>query len=188
MIFPVTALGPGKRVGIWTIGCYKRCEKCANPELRIFDETKDIKISDVSKMLKNIPIDEVSGITISGGEPFAQAKGLKEMLTLFSSFCEDILVFSGYTYEELKLSTDNNVRECLEYIDVLIAGEYIDQLNDNQTALVGSSNQEIHFLNTNLESKYQKYMGMGRQIQNVFYGNDMMSIGIHNRLGASCIL
>ena len=30
---PVTTLGPGKRIALWTSGCSKRCEGCANPEL-----------------------------------------------------------------------------------------------------------------------------------------------------------
>ena len=31
--FPVTTLGPGERVVVWTCGCTKRCPGCANPEL-----------------------------------------------------------------------------------------------------------------------------------------------------------
>ena len=33
VIYPVTALGPGNRVAIWTVGCNRKCEGCANPEL-----------------------------------------------------------------------------------------------------------------------------------------------------------
>ncbi len=33
LYFPVTTLGPGERVVVWTCGCTKRCPGCANPEL-----------------------------------------------------------------------------------------------------------------------------------------------------------
>lgn len=35
--------------------------------------------------------------------------------------------------------------ELLKYTDVLIDGEYIDELYDESRGIVGSSNQEIHF-------------------------------------------
>ena len=97
-----------------------------------------------------------------------------------SSKIEDILVFSGYTYEELLEMTDSDVQECFQYIGVLISGEYIDEKNDNKTALIASTNQKIYFLKENLKEKYKKYMDKGRQIQNVFLKDELMSIGIHN--------
>ena len=33
ILYPVTSLGPGKRLCIWVSGCNARCEGCANPEL-----------------------------------------------------------------------------------------------------------------------------------------------------------
>ena len=59
-------------------------------------------------------------------------------------------------------------------------GEYIDEKNDNKTALIASTNQKIYFLKENLKEKYKKYMDKGRQIQNVFLKDELMSIGIHN--------
>ena len=52
-------------------------------------------------MILKIGIERIDGITISGGEPFAQPFELKKFLQKISSKVEDILVFSGYTYEEL---------------------------------------------------------------------------------------
>ena len=42
------------------------------------------------------------------------------------------------------------------------------------------TNQKIYFLKENLKEKYKKYMDKGRQIQNVFLKDELMSIGIHN--------
>lgn len=176
----MTALGPGNRLAMWMIGCHKRCKKCANPELRMFDKTKDISVQQLEKMILKIDTKRIDGITISGGEPFAQPSELKKFLREISSRIEDILVFSGYTYEELLEMPDSDVQECFQYMGVLISGEYIDEKNDNKTALIASTNQKMYFLKENLRGKYKKYMDKGRQIQNVFWKDELMSIGIHN--------
>ncbi|MBU5477687.1 radical SAM protein [Eubacterium sp. MSJ-13] len=167
-------------MAIWTIGCHKRCKKCANPELRMFDKTKNISVEQLENMILKIDIMRIDGITISGGEPFAQPSELKKFLQKISSKVEDILVFSGYTYEELLKIQDSDVQECFKYIGVLISGEYIDEKNDNKTALIASTNQKIYFLKENLKEKYKKYMDKGRQIQNIFWKDELMSVGIHN--------
>lgn len=151
LLFPVTALGPGNRLAMWMIGCHKRCKKCANPELQNFDKTKDISVEQLENMILKIDTEQIDGITVSGGEPFAQPFELKKFLQKVSSKIEDILVFSGYTYDELLEMTDSDVQECFQYIGVLISGEYIDEKNDNKTALIASTNQKIYFLKENLK-------------------------------------
>ena len=67
ILYPVTTLGVGERLGIWTQGCNRFCRGCSNPELQTFDETKDVspqKIFDATIGW------EFDGVTISGGEPF----------------------------------------------------------------------------------------------------------------------
>lgn len=181
ILYPVTALGPGNRIGIWTVGCQKKCKNCANPELRNFDETKDITLEQFMEMIASIDHSKVDGITVSGGEPFCQPEQLLVFLKRMKTMTKDILVFSGYTMDELLAMDNKSVRACLKEIDVLICGEYVDEMNDNKTALLGSLNQNIIFFNKEIKENYRLYMDQGRQIQNVFYGDSMMSIGIHNR-------
>ena len=90
-------------------------------------------------------------------------------------------MFTGYTFDELNFSDNPYIRECFRYIGVLVTGEYIDELNDNHTPLLASTNQEIIFLKQNLRPLYGEYQKKGRQIQNIFHNNEMMSVGIHNR-------
>lgn len=183
ILYPITALGPGKRLCIWTVGCNKRCYMCANPELWFFDKSKEVSMEEIKKLLSLVDFEKLDGFTVSGGEPFCQARELFELLNFFSEKSEDILVFSGYTYEELKNMENPYVKLCLEYIGVLVAGEYQDALNDNKTALVASGNQRLYVFQSDLKERYEKYQRQGRQIQNIFYKNELMSVGIHNRGG-----
>lgn len=180
LLFPVTALGPGNRLALWMIGCHKKCKKCANPELRMFDTTRNISVDRLEEIILKMDINRIDGVTISGGEPFAQSAELKRLLKKISSRVEDILVFSGYTYEELLEMQNNDVQDCFSYIGVLISGEYIDEKNDNKTALIASTNQKMYFFKENLKERYNRYMNKGRQIQNVYLNDELMSIGIHN--------
>lgn len=181
ILYPITSLGPGKRIGIWTLGCLKKCPKCANPELRSFDKSKDLPIKSLDAIISFIDFSIIDGITISGGEPFCQSEDLLELLVLLYRKKKDILVFTGYTFDELNFSDNPYIRECFRYIGVLVTGEYIDELNDNHTPLLASTNQEIIFLKQNLRPLYGEYQKKGRQIQNIFHNNEMMSVGIHNR-------
>lgn len=85
VLFPVTALGPGNRLGMWMIGCHKRCKKCANPELQIFDKTKEISVEQLEEMILKTDVKTYRGVTISGGEPFAQPGELRKFLKKISS-------------------------------------------------------------------------------------------------------
>ena len=66
ILYPIRALGPGKRVVIWTVGCRKRCDRCANPELRAFNSSKEMDLHDFSKALSVFKDKEINGFTITG--------------------------------------------------------------------------------------------------------------------------
>ena len=177
VLYPVRSLGPGRRIAIWTSGCNKRCSGCANPELWIQHPEQRITPQRLAASIFENIHGDVDGITISGGEPFLQAVELTEFLDLLS-IEGDILIFSGYTYEEL---ISNNVsKNLLDRIDVLIDGEYKDSLNDGKSALRGSTNQRIHYLNSRVVEQYERYLKQGRIIQNFVYDYNILSVGIHN--------
>lgn len=172
--YPVETLGYGKRIGIWTIGCPHHCEKCSNPELWTEDKCKEIDIESIVKCVKRVG--NADGITITGGDPFYQAD---ELLILVSRLrelgYEDILVYSGYTYEEL--IKDEVSKSVLDLIAVLIDGKYVDSLNDNRT-IRGSSNQRILVLNSQMNNRYSDVNSWERKTQIVMNNNDIHAIGI----------
>jgi anaerobic ribonucleoside-triphosphate reductase activating protein len=90
--FPITALGPGRRIGIWFQGCSIRCAGCMSRDTWAF--TRDGE--PVETVLKRMEpwFAEADGITISGGEPFDQADGLLALLAGFRKcFDGDVLTY-----------------------------------------------------------------------------------------------
>lgn len=184
IIYPIYTLGPKKRIAIWFSGCSKRCKGCANPELWERKKSQAISLNNVKKILENaINKNDVEGITFTGGDPLEQ-DGLEmlELVKFLKKFENvDILVYTGYLKKEVEKK--ENIKEMLKLIDVLIDGRYVEKLNDNMVKLRGSSNQKIYYINENKTKLYEKYMkDNGRKLQNVYYNNKLISIGIHNRL------
>jgi anaerobic ribonucleoside-triphosphate reductase activating protein len=138
--FPVTTLGPGRRIGIWFQGCSIRCPGCISMDTW----TQGRGITTTDEVLEAIGqwIPSADGITISGGEPFDQPEALLELLKRLRSLTEaDVLVFTGHPWTEVREIVDASPG----LIDALVTGPF--DLNQSQTlALRGSDNQELHFL------------------------------------------
>ena len=182
LLFPIETLGPGKRLVIWTKGCSKHCYRCANPELWDAENAREISVKELAGIIHNIHSQTpVEGLTFTGGDPLEQAEELLELLTELKDIIPDILVYTGYTYGELQAEWPEEMLKRLEqYVSVLIDGPYIDEKN-NACPLRGSDNQELYFFDKNYEAQYREYLTRGRKIQNVFMGNSLISVGIHNR-------
>ncbi|WP_310564228.1 4Fe-4S cluster-binding domain-containing protein [Hydrogenophaga sp.] len=135
--FPVTALGPGRRVGIWLQGCSIRCTGCISSDTwakRAPDTTVDELLVRLKPWLQ-----ECEGVTISGGEPFEQPAPLERLLRGIRQLtATDILVYSGRRLEQLQ--GDPCVTSGL--IDCLIS-EPFESATPQTTYLMGSDNQKM---------------------------------------------
>ena len=90
LLYPVHSLGPGNRLVIWVRGCKKRCFNCANPELQFFNPKSEISMPIIKDTICEIG-EKFDGITITGGEPFCQAKELLDLITFILEITDDIL-------------------------------------------------------------------------------------------------
>lgn len=110
-----------------------------------------------------------------------QPEELEKLITGLREISPDILVYSGYTLEELQRSEMEAIQSVLAQISVLIDGAYIEDLNDN-SLLRGSSNQQIHILNHDLEGLYSRYLQSStNKIQNFSTVDGIISVGIHHK-------
>ena len=88
-------------------------------------------------MIKKNPL--LSGITLSGGEPFLQIAPALELAKAAKNLNLNVWCYTGYKFEEIPQSAE----ELLKNIDVLVDGEYIDELRDLELTFRGSKNQRI---------------------------------------------
>ena len=133
--------GPGLRFVVFVQGCPRRCEGCHNPSALDFDGGRDITVEELVKMASKNPL--LSGVTISGGEPFGQAKALIPFVKAVKEIHLDVAVYTGYTFEELTSLEDPNVMELLKLTDTLVDGPFEKDKRDYLAKFKGSSNQRI---------------------------------------------
>lgn len=147
--FPVTALGYGRRIGIWFQGCTIRCGGCVSADTWATGRGE----TTVASVMANIEpwLLEADGVTVSGGEPFEQPEALEALLrAIRSRLSGDVMIYSGYPRERLASALDR--MEGL--IDVLISDPY-DATAGQTLALRGSDNQRMQLLTTIGRTRYQ---------------------------------
>lgn len=138
--FPVTTLGPGRRIAIWFQGCSIRCPGCASVDT--WDESAGAtEISEVLGILA-LHAEEADGLTISGGEPFDQPDALAIVLSHWRSLSRrSALLFTGYEMQDVRgwFTAHPGL------VDALIVGPF-DARAPQILALRGSDNQRLHVL------------------------------------------
>ena len=160
--------GPGLRMVIWTQGCIHNCYGCHNPQTHKLDGGIVIDTSYIINEMNKLKLQR--GITLSGGEPFLQAKALSEIAKYAKSINLDVWCYTGFTYEQL-CSIDNPLyfdnMNLLKYIDILVDGKF--DINKKSIGLKfrGSSNQRIIDVQHSLKSKkvVLKYEYMEKEIE-----------------------
>jgi anaerobic ribonucleoside-triphosphate reductase activating protein len=148
--FPVTTLGPGRRVGIWFQGCSIRCHGCVSVDT--WDgSTGATGIGEVLGVLSSYA-EEADGLTISGGEPFDQPEALAVVLGHWRSVSgRSTLLFTGHELDNVRRWFAVHPR----LVDAVIAGPF-DARVSQTLALRGSDNQRLHVL-TALGEEFAAY-------------------------------
>ncbi|HWN69790.1 MAG TPA: 4Fe-4S single cluster domain-containing protein [Haliangium sp.] len=140
------ANGPGTRFVIWFQGCSLGCPGCFNPGTHAPGarslHTPDTVDAVVAQILAQG--DAIEGITLSGGEPFEQPDAALALVSAVRARTAlSILIFSGYTIEEIRDRPQGPA--ILAQIDVLVDGRYEARQRLGR-GLRGSANQRIHLL------------------------------------------
>lgn len=140
---PVTALGYGRRLGIWTQGCSVGCRGCISMDTWPARADAAVPVSDVLRWAEVQWTDDIDGVTVTGGEPFDQPKALAELLQGLRRLptggrALDLLVYSGRTLSWLQRAHPQLVQAA----DALITGPYSGS-REPATAWMGSGNQQL---------------------------------------------
>ena len=136
------ANGPGVRVSVFMQGCEFHCNNCFNPETWDFEKGKEFNDSVIDKIIDLCGQEHIRGLSILGGEPMHPVN-IKGTIKLAKKFKEkypnkDIWVWTGYLFDK-----DLKDKEVLDYIDVLVDGQFVNDLFDPTLKWKGSSNQRV---------------------------------------------
>lgn len=134
--------GPGVRVSIFMQGCTFHCKNCFNPETHDFMGGEEFTEDTIDQVLKLCENANVEGLSILGGEPMhpMNIEGTTELAKKFKEKFpnKDLWVWTGFLFDR-----DLQNKEVLKYIDVLVDGQYVDELRDPRLKYNGSSNQRV---------------------------------------------
>ena len=89
---------------------------------------------------------DIEGLTVVGGEPFAQAQALSWVAQRVQDSGRSVMVFSGYTLQHLQRAQNMGYHRLLSHIDLLIDGPYIERKRVTDRRWIGSANQKVHYL------------------------------------------
>ena len=134
--------GPGVRVSIFMQGCSFNCKNCFNSETHDFNGGKEFNDDTINRVLELCDNENIKGLSILGGEPM-HPKNIDGTTKLAKTFKEkfpnkDIWTWSGFLFDK-----DLKDKEVLKYIDVLVDGQYVDELHNPNLKWKGSSNQRV---------------------------------------------
>lgn len=135
--------GPGRRSVVQTQGCPIRCRGCHVPETHALDGGIALDVDAVVSLLLDPAGAPRDGVTVLGGEPFAQPAGLAALLRRLKEQRVHTVVYSGYTLAALTRRPEPAVRQALALTDLLIDGPFVAALAAAAGRWRGSRNQRL---------------------------------------------
>lgn len=185
--FPVTVLGPGRRIGIWMQGCTIHCKGCVSQDTWAIDPARATTVAQILAWCRRTAAGKFDGVTISGGEPFDQPRALSALIDSLigwrtsASLDFDILCYSGYPLRNLQ----KRHAALLAKLDAIIPEPFVDTLPLTHVWR-GSSNQALVPLSERGRLRYAPFVDaaadtFGKRIQAGVDGERIWFVGIPAR-------
>ncbi len=147
--YPVDIVnGEGTRCTLFVSGCEHACKGCYNQKSWSFSAGLPFDRAMEEQIIQDLQDTRIKrqGLTLSGGDPLhpRNVESLLPFVKRVKQQCpdKDIWLWTGYKLAEL----NDQQRQMLPYIDVLIDGKFIQQLADPSLIWRGSANQVIYRL------------------------------------------
>lgn len=137
------ASGPGNRLLLVLQGCSIACKECLSPETHSSRKGQEMSVKNLLQHI--LSIEDIQGITITGGEPMEQAEALLELIQGIKKSSQlSIFLYTGFEINELKQKAIPVQLQLILAVDILCDGPYIANLATQETLWRGSSNQKIY--------------------------------------------
>ena len=133
--------GDGLRVVLWVAGCSHCCKECQNPVT--WDPAGGLPFDEDAKkeIFEQLDKPYISGITFSGGDPLHAANrfDVRNLMVEIKQKYPDktIWMYTGDVWESVMHYA------IMQYVDVLVDGEFEADKKDNKLLWKGSSNQRV---------------------------------------------
>lgn len=134
--------GPGVRVSIFMQGCAFNCKNCFNPETHDFNCGKEFTDETINRVLTLCENENIEGLSILGGEPM-HPKNIEGTTLLAKRFKEKFPNKNVWAWSGFQFDKDLKDKEVVKYLDVLVDGQYNDDLRNPTLKWKGSSNQRV---------------------------------------------
>ncbi len=166
--WPVTVLGPGRRVGIWFQGCSIECPGCVSRDTWAEPGSGDYtSVGDLVGRIDALTGDgaggSVDGVTVTGGEPFEQAEALEDLLLALRDWLDstgaasaDLLVYTGYD----EAAARRRGPGAFARADAVIAGPF--RVSEPGTHWWGSGNQRLIVRDERIAHRYETALRSAR--------------------------
>ena len=147
--------GPGFRFTVWTQGCRHHCKGCHNPQTWDFDGGFDADTDEVFAEIIKDPI--LDGVTLSGGDPFFQAKPMAELARKIHAYDGgrmNVIAYTGFDFEYLleHANEENGFMELIRECDYIVDGRFILEERSLELKFRGSRNQRFIDVKRSLET------------------------------------
>ena len=136
------ANGPGVRVSVFMQGCPFHCKNCFNPETWDFNVGKEFTDEVIDHILDLCDKEHIAGLSILGGEPMhpVNIEGTTKLAKKFKDRFpkKSLWAWTGFLYDR-----DLKDKEIMNYLDVLVDGQFVEELHNPKLKWCGSSNQRV---------------------------------------------
>ncbi len=135
--------GPGIRLTVFAQGCPHHCPGCHNPNSHDPMGGSEVTVADILQKIEKNPL--LDGITLSGGEPFAQAEDCAKIAAAAHQRGLNVWTYTGYIYEHLQAGEETHPgwKALLDETDVLVDGPFIQKERSLELKFCGSRNQRL---------------------------------------------
>lgn len=147
-----TVDGPGIRYTVFTQGCLHNCPGCHNKDTHTLNGGYREEINKITEDIKKAEL--ITGVTVSGGEPFLQLYPLRDLLRKIKKETQlNTMLYTGYTLEELRKPDGDFkdraevIEDILNFTDILVDGRFIESQKSMALKFRGSKNQRLIPLN-----------------------------------------
>lgn len=136
-----TANGLGIGNVLWVSGCSHHCPQCHNPQTWDKNCGEEFTDSVLEYLIEQLKRPYIKRLTLSGGDPLfvGNRDAITNIVCKVKRCLPNIRIwcYTGYSWEEVK------DLPCMDYIDVLVDGEFKIDLKDITLPFCGSSNQRV---------------------------------------------